>query len=135
MALDLLLLLSRRRDVEAKELDTTADLRYLEADSVCCAAGKLADFRVRTQDEKTLGSVRGVLISPATRRCEFFVIQSPGLFSPQRYLLPVEAGAVVEQPRTLKIHARKDELHLQSFTPSSVPEFSDDDLVRTVFAA
>ena len=121
--------------MEAKDLDWTADLRYLEADSVRCPAGKLAGFRVCTQDHKSLGSISGVLISPATRRCEFFVIQSPGVFSHKRFLLPLDAGAVIEQPKTLKIEARKDELHLQSFTPSSVPEFSDADLLTTVFAA
>ena len=124
-----------RRDVEAKEFDRTADLRYLEADSVRCPAGNLAGFRVCTQDHESLGNVSGVLISPTTRRCEFFVIQSPGVFSHKRFLLPVDAGAVIEQPKTLKIDARKDELHLQSFTPSSVREFSDDDLLKTVFAA
>ena len=121
--------------MEAKELPATADLRYLEADSVRCPAGKLAGFRVCTQDERPLGKVRGILISPTTRRCEFFVIQSTGLFSQRRYLLPVDAGAVIDQPGTLRIEAREDELDLQSFTPSSVPEFSDEDLVRTVFAA
>jgi hypothetical protein len=34
----------------------------------------------------------------------------------------------------LKINARKDELNLETFTPSSVPEFSDDDLITTIFS-
>ena len=57
----------------------TADLRYLEAD--CCELPRnLTDFHVVTADADALGNVSGVLISPATRRCEYFVIESPGLF-------------------------------------------------------
>ena len=118
----------------AKELESTAGLRYLEADNVNCPAGSLADCRVVTADAEALGHVSGVLISPATRRCEYFVIESPGFFSHRRFLLPVDAGAVLEDdPKSLRIPARKDELHLQSFTLNSVPEFTDDDLLTTMF--
>jgi hypothetical protein len=121
-------------EVAGKDLETDRDLRYLEADSVSCPAGTLADFRVETQDAEALGSVSGVLISPATRRCEYFVIESPGFFSHRRYLVPVDAGATLEdEPKCLRISARKDELDLQAFTPSSVPEFTDDDLLKAMF--
>jgi hypothetical protein len=113
----------------------TADLRYLEAHSVRCQAGSLSDFRVCTADSEPLGSVDGVLISPSSRRLEFFVIESPGMFVHRRFLLPVDAGAVVQDdPKTLRLTAKKDELELQAFRPKSVPEFSDDDLIRTMFA-
>ena len=118
----------------AKRIDDKADLRYLEANSVRCSAGSLSDFRVRTEDSESLGSVEGVLISPTTRRCEYFVIESPGLFKHRRFLLPVETGASLEEPKTLKINARKDELDLETFAPSSVPQFSDDDLLTTMFS-
>ena len=118
----------------AKELETTADLRYLEADNVNCPSGNLAEFRVVTADAEALGNVSGVLISPATRRCEYFVIKSPGLFSHRRFLLPVDAGAVLEDdPKSLRLTARKDELDLQAFQLHSVPDFSDDDLLTAMF--
>jgi hypothetical protein len=121
--------------VVTKDLEPAAELRYLEADNVRCPAGNLAEFRVVTADAESLGSVSGVLISPATRRCEYFVIESAGLFSNRRFLLPVEAGAMLQdQPKRLKLAARKDELDLQTFTPRSVPQFSDDDLVTALFA-
>ena len=117
----------------AKELEPTADLRYLKADSVNCPSGTLADFRVVTADAEALGNVSGVLISPTTRRCEYFVIVSPGLFS-HRFLLPVDAGAVLaDDPKSLRLTARKDELDLQAFAPHSVPQFSDDDLLTAMF--
>jgi hypothetical protein len=120
--------------VGAKELEPTADLRYLKADSVNCPSGTLADFRVVTADAEALGSVSGVLISPTTRRCEYFVIVSPGLLFQRRFLLPVEAGAVLaDDPKSLRLTARKDELDLQTFTPHSVPPFSDEDLLTAMF--
>ena len=111
-----------------------ANLRYLEANSVRCQAGNLADFQVCTQDAQSLGNIEGVLISPHTGRCEYFVLESGGLLTHRQFLLPVGAGATVEEPHTLKIPARKDELDLETFTPSSVPTFSDDDLVTTILS-
>jgi hypothetical protein len=121
--------------VAAKTSDVTADLRYIGASSVRCSSGNLSGFRVCTGDAQSLGSVEGVLISPSERRLAFFVIETAGLFVHRRILLPVDAGAVVqEEPRTLRISARKDVLVLETFTPRSVPEFSDDDLLRTIFS-
>lgn len=118
-----------------KLIGDKADLRYLEANNVRCSLGNLADFQVCTSDSKSLGNIEGVLISPSTRRCEYFVIESRSLFEQHRFLLPVvETGAIVEEPKTLKIAARKDELDLEKFTPSSVPQFSDEDLITTIFA-
>lgn len=118
----------------AKQVQTTAGLRYLQADNVNCPSGNLAEFRVVTADAEALGHVSGVLISPATRRCEYFVIESPGLFSHRRFLLPVDAGAVLEDDgKSLRIPARKDELNLQTYTQHSVPQFSDEDLLTAMF--
>jgi hypothetical protein len=122
--------------VAEKMLDETADLRYLEAQSVRCPAGNLSEFRVCTEDAHPLGNVEGVLISPSERRLAYFVIDSPGVFVHRRYLLSADAGAVVQdEPKTLRIPVRKDDLHLQTFNPRSVSEFSDDDAVKTMFAS
>ena len=118
----------------AKQLEPNADLRYLKADSVNCPSGTLAQFHVVTADAEALGNVSGVLISPATRRCEYFVIASPGLLSQRRFLLPMDAGAVLDDdPKSLRLTARKDELDLQTFRQHSVPQFSDEDLLTTMF--
>jgi hypothetical protein len=120
--------------VARKPTSETEDLRYLDANNVRCPAGYLSDFKVCTQDSESLGGIDGVLISPITRRCEYFVVGSKGLFSHKRFLLPVGAGASLQEPATLMISARKDELDLETFTPSSVPEFSDEDLIATIFS-
>ena len=114
----------------------TDDLRYLEADHVKCRAGSLAGFRVCTEDAQPIGHVRGVLINPAERRVAFLVLDAPGLFKSKRYLLPFDAGAVVApDPKTLQVAGRRDELDLETFSPKSVEEFSDDDLLTTMFSS
>ena len=115
--------------------DTIRGLRYLDAESVRCFTSNLSGFRVCTGDDQPLGSVNGVLISPASRQLRYFVIETPGIFAHRRYLLPAEAGAVVdEDTKTLQIGAKKDELDLQSFKLRSVPQFSDTDLLETMFS-
>lgn len=127
-------LAAQETNVPENRTGDIADLRYLEANAVRCAEGHLSDFRVCTEDSLPLGSVDGVLISPSTRRCEYFVVESSGLFRHRRFLVPVETGAIVQDAfNTLKISARKDQLDLADFTPSSVPQFSDEDLITAMF--
>lgn len=115
--------------------ESTTDLRYLDAGSVRFPEGNLSGFRVFTEDDQVLGSVHGVLISPASRQLRYFVIEQPGFFAHRRYLLPVEAGAIVQgDNRTLQIDARKDELELEAFRLSSVRQFSDGDLLEAMFS-
>jgi hypothetical protein len=130
-----LLVLRQEADVAEKRTGDIADLRYLDAHAVRCSDSSLSDFRVCTQDAQPLGNVDGVLISPSTRRCEYFVVASRGMLTHRRFLVPVESGAIVQDEfNTLKITARKDELDLETFTTSSVPQFSDEDLITTIFA-
>jgi len=112
------------------------DLRYLEAQSVRFQEGTLSGFRICTDDAQPLGNVDGVLISPMSRQLRYFVIETPGIFTSRRYLLPAdEARAIVEEGRkTLRIDARMDEIHLEAFNASSVPQFSDDDLLAAMFS-
>ena len=118
-----------------KRTGDIADLRYLDANAVRCSDSSLSDFRVCTQDAQPLGNVDGVLISPSTRRCEYFVIEGRGILTHRRFLVPVETGAIVQDEfNTLKIAARKDELDLETFTQSSVRNFTDEDLITTIFS-
>ena len=116
--------------------ETTHGLRYLDAESVRCFTSNLSGFRVCTEDAQPLGSINGVLISPSSRQLRYFVIQTPGLFAHRRFLLPAETGAIVdEESKTLQIGVRREQLDLQSFKLKSVPEFSDNDLLETMFAS
>ena len=110
------------------------ELRYLEAQNVSCPAGSLVDFHVCADDREPLGTVEGVLISPAARRLEYLVIARRGLFGGRRFVLPLEAGAVVEQDaRVLRIPVPRRELRLEGFQPRAVQPFTDDDLLEVMF--
>jgi hypothetical protein len=129
-------LLGSGPEADVKHTGTASDLRYLDAHSVRCPAGNLADLDVCTEDAQPLGTVNGVLISPSTRQLRYYVIGKSGLFSRRTYLLSVEEGAVLQPDRkTLRIPARMDQLELTSFSPRSVPECSDDDLISAMFAS
>jgi hypothetical protein len=128
-------LLQNGQEFDVTTSDTTHGLRYLDAESVRCFTTNLSGFKVCTGDAQALGSVNGVLISPSSRQLRYFVIETAGLFA-RRYLLPADAGAVFDEVRkTLQIGAKKDELDLQSFKLRSVPQFSDSDLLDTMFSA
>jgi len=115
---------------------SASDLRYLEAGSVSCPAGNLSEFRVCSEDAQPLGNVAGVLISPSQRQLRYFVVETMGLFTPRRYLLSAETGAVLQPDRkVLQIGARKDQIDLQSFKRNSVQEYSEDDALTAMFAA
>lgn len=117
------------------ETDTnTQDLRYLDAESVRFAAGNLSGFKVCTEDAESLGSVGGVLISPSSRQLCYLVVQKPGLLTHRCYLVS-PAGATIQQDRKmLQVGGTREDLHLESFDPRSVQEFSDDDLLETLFS-
>lgn len=113
----------------------TADLRYLGADSVRCSEGNLSGFRVCTEDAQSIGKLAGILISPSERRLAYLVVEAPGFFAHRRYLLPLDAGAVVaDASRTLNVVGiRKDELDHLTVAPRTFPAFSDDDLLEALF--
>ena len=86
---------------------------------MCVSLGQSGGVPVVTADAEALGNVGSVLISPSTRRCEYFVIASPGCFHTAGSCFrskPVQSRTRVRH--TLKISARKDELNLEAFTPS-----------------
>ncbi len=121
------------KSAAAPQANEPVDLRYVDADSVRCAAGSLSHFAVCTADAEALGNVEGVLISPSLRRLQYLVVEKRGIFHRHRYLVPVENAVVQQQRNTLRISARKDELELQEFDSRQVPQFSDQDLITTVF--
>lgn len=111
----------------------SAGLRYLDAASVRCPAGALSAFRVCTEDARLLGSVEGVLISPSEGRIAYLVLLIPGFLVNRRYLLPIEAGAIVEDDAMrLRVPARRADLDLRTFEPHSVPDLTGGELPTTL---
>lgn len=108
-------------------------LRYLDAASVLHPDGTLAGIRVCTPADEPIGSVEGVLIEPAHRRVRYYVVVRSTLLRNRRYMVPADRVAILNSDgRTIRIEAG-DEL-IERFEPSSVPTFSDEDLIDTIFA-
>ena len=112
-----------------------SDLRYLAASRVQSPVGELADVEVRGSDDRKIGSLEGVLLDPAERRLRFFVVQTPGWLRKRRYLLPSDWPARVDaHGPSLHVDLDGDALaRCPEFEKSSVPEYSDDDLLTALF--
>lgn len=116
--------------------DETDGLRYLDANAVDCPAGKLEGLRLRSQDNKTLGVIDGVLVDPTTRRLRYFVVEAARRWlSKRRYLVPADSPAVVvPEARALRVEAPSTSILRERFEPGSVRRFSDDDLLAAMFS-
>ncbi len=110
------------------------NLRYLDAASVLHPDGTLEGIRVCTPADEPIGSVEGVLIEPAHRRVRYYVVVRSTLLRNRRYTVPADRVAILNSDGgTICIEA-EDEL-IERFERSSVPTFSDDDLIETIFAS
>ena len=104
-----------------------ADLCYLAARDVEVPAGTLAGMDLCSLDEKTLGTLDGVLIDPAERRLRYFVVESKGWFSAKRFLLPADQPAHLEaEANILRIELDADDVRRTEFDSDSVRVFSDE---------
>src|SRR5262249_60950838 len=86
-------------------------------------------------DNEKLGTLDGVLIDPSQRRVRYFVVESRGWLGRKRYLLSADEPAHLEpEDHILRLESAADDVARRSFDPSSVPEFSDEDLLTAIFA-
>ena len=115
---------------------TIPRLCYLDASRVMGPAGLLASVDVRTRHDQPLGSIGGVLIDPAEHKLRYFVIESPGLVSQRRYLLPIEAAATMApEGRSLRLDMETDDFTaLEEFDDATVREFTEEDAIAPTFA-
>jgi hypothetical protein len=110
-----------------------ATLRYLDAEHVNHPSGTFAGVTLWTEDDEQLGTIAGVLVEPASRRVQYFVIERRSVLRPRRYLLPVDSLPVLSADnRKLVVHARADDL--QRFDGRLVEPFSDEDAITAMFS-
>jgi hypothetical protein len=111
----------------------TDTLRYLDADHVKHPSGTFAGVTLWSEDDQKLGTITGVLVEPASRRAQYFVIERRTALRPRRYLLPVDSLPVLcAGNRKLVVSAKVEDL--QRFDLRLVEPFSDDDAVVAMFA-
>jgi hypothetical protein len=108
-------------------------LRYLDAAHVEHPTGTLAGFDVCSECDERLGSLGGVLVEPAQRRIRYFVVERAAILRKGRYLLSADHLATLD-PETGTIHIDAGGERIERFDPATVPAFSDDDLIETIFA-
>ena len=115
------------------KISGASDLRYLEATQVEHPSGTLAGLSMWTQEDEELGSLEGVLIEPTSRRIQYFVVERPTMLWRRRYLLAGDTPASIEAgDRKLRVMAHEEDL--ERFDTRSVQNFSDEDLISTMFA-
>ena len=113
----------------------TATLRYLDATAVLSPSGELSDFHVSDVGGITLGKLTGFLVDPAARQLRYFVVEVARWLSKRRYLIPLCPAILEPQRRTVRLDcdpATKTEW--REFDDRLFSQFSDDDLLETLFA-
>jgi len=109
-------------------------LRYLDADHVMASGHTLRGFEIRTRDDRSLGRLRAVLVEPLARTARFYVLNGSDLLSARPRLVPADRLATVELG-TSRIYMEVGPADvIDSFDPSAIPRFSDEDLIDTIFA-
>jgi hypothetical protein len=112
----------------------TGTLRYLDADHVSHPSGTFAGVTLWSEQDEKLGVIVGVLVEPATRSVQYFVIERRAALLARRYLLPADSLPVFDaDDRKLRVRARADDL--QRYDGRLVEPFSDDDAITAMFAS
>src|SRR5262245_39067638 len=112
-------------------------LRYIEASLIGSPAGKLDDALVVSPSKATLGKLEGVLVDPALRRVQFYVIESGRpTETHHHYLLPLMPARLDTNRRSLEVDFDTGDLdQLDDVEPDTLPRFSDEDLITAMFAS
>jgi hypothetical protein len=107
-------------------------LRYLEAAKVEHPTGTLEGYEICTDAQERLGSIDGVLLMPLQRRVRYFVIESPG-WTRRKYLVSASPSTRIDtEDGRIYVGAQR---YVRPYDPESVPPFSDDDLIETMFSS
>ena len=111
-------------------------LCYLDASKVMGPTGLLASLEIRSRQDRSLGSIDGILIDPAERKLRYFVVESAGVPHHRRYLLPVEAAATMaHEGRSLRLDMETEDFSaLAEFDDAAVREFTEEDAIAPTFA-
>jgi hypothetical protein len=110
-------------------------LCYLDAARVGTPAGRLAEVTLCGRDGAPLGTLDGVLISPAERRVCYLVVESERLEGTRRYLVPADALIRMECERgALRLEADTDSSAIGEVDLDTIPPMTEDDVIAAMFA-
>jgi hypothetical protein len=128
-----LLLFDALQEPDMNPASEHAALRYLDAAQVVHATGTLDGVEICTEKDECLGAIGGVLVDTAQRLVRYFVLERPSILRKRRYLVSASRDATLSA-ETGTIYIDADDEVTERFDPASVPRFSDEDLIDTIFA-
>ena len=107
-------------------------LKFIEARSIETPVGRLDRALVISPTNATLGTLDGVLVDPAARRIEFYVVESAE--GSRHYLVPQMPARLDASHQSLEVDLETDDVdRLDDVEPAGFPRFSDDDLITALF--
>lgn len=110
-------------------------LRFVDASQLQGPDGGLEDMPLVGVSGDQIGSLAGALIDPVAGLVHFYVIQSPGWIGRRHYLLSLDAAPTIG-PDGNALHVGMDQATLKrcpTFVRSSIPAYSDEDLLASMF--
>jgi hypothetical protein len=110
-------------------------LRYVSVTMVQSARARLAGKVLCSSSSHVLGRLDGIIVDPAARRVLYFVVQA-GCARDERYLLPFGFTPIRIETMTGNLHVDLEGDFLKEcerFQTSSFPQFSDADLLTSLF--
>ena len=111
-------------------------LRHLDAAKVETPMGTLAHIPVLSPSTGSLGQLEGIIIDPSERHVRYYVVESKRWMKTHRYLLPDVPMRLDPDCRALHVDLERDELsNFPELEEDDFPQFSDDDLISSMFAA
>jgi sporulation protein YlmC with PRC-barrel domain len=108
-------------------------LCYLDAANVNSPAGALSELDVVTADGEKLGNIAGVVIEAAAGRARYLDVRSSGWLQQRHYLVEADQLAQVDSERKQLRLLSTDVKEIAGLDPSSLRQFSDDDLLAAMF--
>jgi len=110
-------------------------LRHLDAAKVETPLGTLDHIPVLSPTTGSLGQLEGIIIDPNERHVRYYVVESKRWLKTHRYLLPDVPMRLDPDCRALHVDVERDDLSsLPELEDEDFPQFSDDDLITTMFA-
>ena len=117
----------------AADLPAPSHLRYLSSDHLSMPLPS-DHLDIRSREGGKIGDLKGVIIDPAGRQVLYLVVDCSGLFTHQRYLLPIHHTQIDAEHQALRVDVDSAGLaRCAKFDPRVFPNFSDDDFIAALF--
>ena len=104
-------------------MQSSSQLRYVDADEIGGEVIDFGDLDVRGQDGDKLGEVDGFIIDAAGERAYYVVVDSGGWFRSRKFLVPIAHARVGESREALVLDVTRE-------TISRYPEYDRDSFAR-----